>query len=635
MDQQKQLFFDILVIGGGHAGVEASWIASEFNFKVGLLSKKGVPLASAPCNPAIGGVGKGQVVRELDLLGGLMGRLADLSGIQYRTLNESKGPAVQSTRVQIDKERYAQNAEQIIENERDNLEVIRDSANKISECSKDEHLDDYAFKVECDEHILFTKKLIVTTGTFLNGKLHTGSDTTAGGRVECLPSVGLSDLNDKIQKLALRFKTGTPARLHKNSIDYSVMEVQPSDDRTLNFHFAHDLHKRSLQQKDCYLTTTNKDTLTIIRDNKERSPMYNGQISGVGPRYCPSIEDKAFRYLDRQEHHVFIEPEGLDIDTIYPNGISTSLPKDVQESFIRTIPGLENAEIVVYGYAVEYDVVDTTHLDLSLEHKILKNLYFAGQVNGTSGYEEAAGQGHIAGVNAALSLSKRPAFILSPQDSYIGVMIQDLVTVRRDEPYRLFTARSENRLSIREDNTFIRMNKYRLSLGLNSKLDDFLNTLILQHNVLDEILDEVLFKDLPNKVQRILLEKHLANTLYDSEHLAKQSLSVIIKRPEINAENFLMNLCQLSGIELNPLVLKTLGISKKYIGYIKRVEEDFGRLKKWDNVRLNIDQLMGNSNLSFECKQRIEKFRPQTFSQLKQLEGIRPATLVYVASLFH
>jgi tRNA uridine 5-carboxymethylaminomethyl modification enzyme len=390
--------FDILIIGGGHAGIEAANIASQFQLKVAIVTMPGVALGSAPCNPSVGGVGKGQVVRELDALGGIMGLLADKAGIQFRMLNDSKGFAVQSTRVQIDKDRYSLAAEEHISHI-SNISVFREKV--VSVIQEDDN-----FTVVTTNRSYRTKKLVVTVGTFLNGKLHTGTEQRSGGRVDCDPSSSLEDLFAKITTTPQRFKTGTPPRIHKDTIDYSKLEEQPSDSSVRNFHCLNSPYSRTLQQVSCYLARTNSETMEIIRASKDKSPMFNGQIRGVGARYCPSIEDKAHRYPDKNIHHVFVEPEGLDLDTMYPSGISSSLPREVQEDYVRSICGLESAEILVYGYAVEYDVVDTTTLSMTLEHNEIRNLYFAGQVNGTSGYEEAAGQGFIAGANAALKLDR-------------------------------------------------------------------------------------------------------------------------------------------------------------------------------------------------------------------------------------
>ncbi len=608
--------FDVIILGGGHAGVEAAWAAHQFNLRVAIVTMPGVGLASAPCNPAVGGVGKGQVVREIDALGGIMGKLADLAGIQYRILNESKGFAVQSTRVQIDKEKYSYFAEKIIG--QSSIRVVRDRVNRVSKVAN-------GYECKGGKEVLIGKNLVVTTGTFLNGRLHTGPEVKSGGRVEKENSPGLGDLFEEVSTLKKRFKTGTPPRIKRHSINFSAMEAQPSDPEALNFHYAHDCHARNLDQVDCYLTRTNEKTLGIIRDNKESSPIFNGQIQGVGPRYCPSIEDKAFRYEDRNVHHVFVEPEGLDIDSFYPNGISTSLPRDIQKEFLRTIDGLEDAEIDVYGYAVEYDVVDTLQLGRTLEHHSFPGLFFAGQVCGTSGYEEAAGQGLVAGLNAALKALERAPFILSRDVSYIGVMVEDLVSNERDEPYRLFTARSENRLYIREDNSIERLAPYRETLGLDLPVDRSNQKFIQQVAFIEKICDETHF--LPNLANKKLFREVGAGSLNE-----KTNLSEVLKRSQLNPVDTLKKFLSESGISVDERVVRTVAISIKYRGYIIREKFENQSLNRLENKELDWKALLENSNLSFECKQRITKIKPETFGQLKRIEGIRPATLAFVAS---
>lgn len=615
--EQSKNSFDIIVLGGGHAGLEAAWISSQFSaLNVAIVTIEGVGLGSAPCNPAVGGVGKGQVVREIDALGGLMGRLADMAGIQYRILNESKGYAVQSTRVQIDKVAYSRNAEEIIS--KSSITVIRDRVNIVKK-------EEGCFSLSGDKSKYKSKKLIVTTGTFLNGKLHTGEEVTSGGRVSVESSNGLENLFDGVKTLKKRFKTGTPPRINRNSIDFSKMESQPSDGNTVNFHLLHDSSKRFLNQVDCHLTRTNADCLEIIRANKERSPIFNGQIKGVGPRYCPSIEDKAFRYEDRNVHHVFVEPESLELDTFYPNGISTSLPKEVQEEFLRKIPGLEEAKIDIYGYAVEYDVVDTLQLKKTLEYRDIEGLYFAGQVCGTSGYEEAAGQGIIAGINASLGVLGKNAFSLKRNESYIGVMIEDLVTHERDEPYRLFTARSENRLFIREDNTVQRIAPYRLSLELDSSFDKQLNEYLKEYALLEEICDETSF--LPGSK-----DEKFSTILGISSFKEKIKLSELLQRSDVDPVECLSSFLNYSGISFDKRIIRSVAISIKYRGYIKREEQEASSLTKLESKSLSWEALLENKNLSFECKQRIQKIKPETFGQLRRIEGIRPATLAFVAS---
>lgn len=617
MEHLKDTNFDIVVVGGGHAGLEAAWLAQQFGLNVAIVTMPDVPLASAPCNPAVGGVGKGQVVRELDVMGGLMGKLADLSAIQYRTLNESKGFAVQSTRVQIDKELYAQNAESLIADSP--INVIRSRVNQIS---KEEN--DFRIRLQ-DNSEIKTKKVIVTTGTFLGGVLHTGEEQRKGGRVDCEPSLNLSSIFSQVPVNKKRFKTGTPPRLKRSTIDFSKMDEQESDKSSLNFHWGHSPETRFVQQVSCHLTRTNSKTLKIIRENKERSPIYNGQIQGVGPRYCPSIEDKAFRYEDRDSHHVFVEPEGLNLETFYPNGISSSLPKEIQEDFIRTIPGLENAEIMVYGYAVEYDVVDTSYLDITLQSKLVEGLYFAGQVNGTSGYEEAAGQGFIAGVNAALSLLEREPLILDREESYIGVMVEDLVSQYRDEPYRLFTARSENRLYVREDNVEIRMSHYRKSLKLNEPIDKYLEYYMDCLNDLRELVEKKIFKT------RSKSDLEFLSKLGIKEIKQNTFFSEILRRSQLNPVTVLKDWLGRCGIDFPLRAIRAVAISTKYEGYINRSKVEVERLSRLHRKRIDWQKIVACKNISNECRQRIEFTQPLTFEQLQKIEGIRPATITYVA----
>jgi tRNA uridine 5-carboxymethylaminomethyl modification enzyme len=610
--------FDIVVVGGGHAGIEAAYIASQFNLKVAIITMPGISLGSAPCNPSVGGVGKGQVVRELDALGGLMGILADKAGIQFRTLNDSKGFAVQSSRVQIDKDKYSEEAELHISKIK-NITVIREKVESIEKNA-------LVFQIETNLNTYQSLKVIMTVGTFLNGKMHTGSIQEKGGRVGCESSLGLESLFSQIKMRPMRFKTGTPPRLLKTSVDYSKLEEQPSDSTVRNFHCLHKPFERYVTQVSCFLARTNERTMEIIRENKEKSPMFNGQIKGVGARYCPSIEDKAYRYPDKNTHHVFIEPEGLNLDTVYPSGISSSLPKDVQEKYVKSIEGLENAEIKIYGYAVEYDVIDTTELKITLEHHQVPGLYFAGQVNGTSGYEEAAGQGYIAGVNAALSSLSLNPLVLNRHESYIGVMIEDLTSNTRDEPYRLFTARSENRLFIREDNTLLRIFPYRAQLMLNCELDQFQRSFLDQYQVLSDFCDEMM---IPESSQ-LLVE--FSGELELQKLTRRMSVSDILRQAWLNPISTLDRILAFYKLTTNFDLIRSVAISKKYDGYIKRSESQYEKLKKMDSTRINWEAICSSNNISFECKQRIQRIKPETFGQLKLIEGIRPATLAVVAA---
>ena len=617
VEQIMNYDFDILVIGAGHAGVEAAWISAQFGLRVGVITSPQSGIASAPCNPAIGGVGKGQVVREIDSLGGLMGVIADKAGIQFRTLNESKGFAVQSTRVQIDKDLYTKYAEEALSSVA-NLKIIKSIVRFIDKTN-----DSFVINTE-DGSTYLSKKVVVTTGTFLGGKLHTGELQTAGGRVGCNPSVDLNNLIGKIKTSPARFKTGTPPRINISSVDFTKMEEQESDPKTRNFNLQADPFKRQSRQVSCFLTKTNSKTLSIIRQNKGRSPIFNGQIKGIGPRYCPSIEDKAFRYTEKDVHHVFVEPEGLNCNTIYPNGVSTSLPKDVQESFVRTIEGLEDAKIEVYGYAVEYDVVDTTQLSRALEYKDIPGLYFAGQVCGTSGYEEAAGQGIVAGINASLAFLGKNPLILDRVESYIGVMVEDLVGNKRDEPYRLFTARSENRLYIREDNTLLRMVKYRRMLELHMPIDEFQSTFLEEVSLLSSLVSSTMY------YSNVSTKKYFNENNYGPLE-TNISFSELLKRPNINPVEVLGRESINFGVNFNYDVVRTVAVAVKYEGYIDRANVETEKINRLSKKIINWETLASSSNISFECKLRIKSIRPETFGQLQRIDGIRPATLAYVA----
>lgn len=606
MEQEKKEY-QAIILGGGHAGVEAAWAIAQYRLKVALITLPGVPLASAPCNPSIGGIGKGQVVKEIDALNGLMGVAADEAAIHYRTLNESRGYAVQSTRVQIDKEVYPQIIEKSLQG-LSTLDIVYGEVYKIIKS------DDY-FTVFCkdneenSEWFYRTRKLIVTAGTFLKGLCHCGEKVVAAGRHGQKASQGgeelFKDLDIKLGNK--RFKTGTPPRIRKNSIAFHKVEPQPSDSAVLPFHFKNISQQRSLPQVQCYLTYTNHDTIDIIAKNKNRSPMYNGQIKAMGARYCPSIEDKVVRYPEKERHHIFIEPEGLELETFYPSGISSSLPEEVQDSFIQTIVGLEEAEISQYGYAVEYDVVDTSFLKPTLEHESAKGLYFAGQVNGTSGYEEAAGQGLVAGHNAALGLLKRDPFILARKDSYIGLMIEDLVSVARDEPYRLFTARAENRLWMREDNTLIRLERY---FALLEDRDNF-------------------------KEQKEFCENyHFIKSFCRlwKPYGKNKTMEQIIAERQGDPIATLREYFQKVNLIIDERVLRTAAIQMSYQGYIKNAEEQYRKVFGQDSKKINWEELAASEQLSFECRQRIAKLRPQNFGQLRKMEGIRAATLATVAT---
>ena len=599
----KNNHFDIIVIGGGHAGIEAAWAASQYSsLNIAMVTSEGVPIGSTPCNPAIGGVGKGQLVREIDAMGGLMGVIADMSAIQCRRLNESKGYAVQSTRFQVDKDVYPATAERFLLTRR-NLEIIRGSVSSVRLDKNGDYL------VGFGDMELSCSSLVVTVGTFLDGKIHRGNHVKSGGRDDVDSSAAIDSIFESVKKLSCKFKTGTPARIYKDSIDYSVMEPQESDDTVECFHVPHGT-KRFLPQVSCYKTRTTRETVETILDNKNLSPMFNGQIEGIGPRYCPSIEDKAFRYPDRYEHHVFVEPEGLAAQTVYPNGVSTSLPVDVQDEFLRSIKGFEDAKVSRYGYAVEYEVVDTTELDLTLRYVTCGNLYFAGQVNGTSGYEEAAGQGLVAGLNSALRLLGKPEIVFPRGTSYLGVLIDDVVGVRRDEPYRLFTARSENRLLLREDNALERMSKYRKLLNLNDGIDCCIDNHLYQKELLISIVE--------------------SSRVYVSSET--RQLSELLKDGKVDPVAILIKFLDENKIKFSRNVIKSVAIEVKYAGYLNKNNNSNKAIEKLSSKAIDWEKLSTCKSISNECRQRISKFKPKTFHQLKSVQGIRPATLSYVAN---
>jgi tRNA uridine 5-carboxymethylaminomethyl modification enzyme len=610
--------FDIIVIGAGHAGVEAAYISSQFkSLEIGLVILKDVSMASTPCNPSIGGVGKGQVVREIDAMGGMMGLVSDLSGTQYRTLNDSKGYAVRSTRVLVDKDKYSQNAEEIIR-KITNIKIIRGEASQI--IKKDDN-----FCIEIEGNKFTSSKVIVTAGTFLSGKTHIGKEQKVGGRYNKSSTVSLSSMVQKIKTNKNKFKTGTPPRIKQSTVNFDNLVKQGSDIDTSNFHWRNISANRVLPQVDCYLTRTNQKTIDIISENQEYSPIFNGQIQAVGPRYCPSVEDKVFRYPHKSEHHVFLEPEGHNLDTLYPSGISTSLPRSVQDSFVSTINGLEEAKIENYGYAVEYDVVDSSMLSLTLEYQDILGLFFAGQINGTSGYEEAAGQGLIAGINAACSILGKPRFILPSSISYIGVMIEDLVTSSRDEPYRLFTARSSNRLYIREDNAIVRLISYRNGLGLNSEIDYYQEKFEKEYNLLINLCKE--FKYLPT-VENI---DYFSRMSYGGLK-SVVSLNELIVRSSLDCVKTLQEECISFNLKFMKGVIEAVAISLKYEGYIARANNENSKISKLDSRKIDWEKIIDQNNISNECSQRIRSIRPETFSQLRKILGIRPATIAFVAN---
>ena len=602
--------YQIIVIGGGHAGVEAAAAAARMGAHTCLVTHSADKIGEMSCNPAIGGIGKSHLAKEVDALGGLMARAADMAGIHYRVLNSTKGQAVRATRVQTDRDLYKSAVQELLK-ECDNLTIVESSVEDI--IIKEEEV----CSVLTDQgQSLIAEKLVLTTGTFLGGVMHTGLEQKPGGRVGDPPSIKLAERLRKLPLSVGRLKTGTPPRLHKKSIDWSRLSPQPGDSPTPLLSYTSS-EKNRPKQVECFMTRTNKKTHEIIRGSLDKSPMYSGVIEGVGPRYCPSIEDKVVRFAERDSHQIFAEPEGLNSDLIYPNGISTSLPRESQESFVRSIRGFEEAEIVRPGYAIEYDYFNPTGLKHSLETRCTKGLYFAGQINGTTGYEEAAAQGLLAGINATLSLTEQEPLVLGRHEAYMGVLVDDLVSLGTKEPYRMFTSRAEYRLIMREDNADMRLTERGKKLGLvQDKLwevyEDKKNTARAELTRLEKE------KISPNTKEATLLERETGERLSSSK-----TLKEILKRPKVLYDHLPG---QLDGIKRN--AIDEIEASVKYAGYIERQKTDIERLQKNENTKIpntvDYENVIGLSN---EVKQKLSEAQPQSLARASRLPGVTPAAI--------
>ena len=594
--------YDVLVVGAGHAGTEAASAAARTGARVALLTTNLDTVGQMSCNPAIGGVAKGQIVREIDALGGLMGRAIDKTALQFRMLNRRKGPAMHSPRAQADKKLYQQEVKKLIE-QQDGISLRQELVEDILTEKDGEVVRVMGVRVRGDAFYR-AQAVILTTGTFLSALMHTGEAKTAGGRAGEGTSQGISQALSEAGFRLERFKTGTPPRLNSRTIDYSQAEEQPGDAEPEPFSYMTD--KIAQEQLPCWITYTNNNVHQLIRDNLDRAPMYSGQINSAGPRYCPSIEDKVVRFADKDRHQLFLEPEGYETEEVYVNGISTSLPRDVQDAMFRMIPGLEKAQIMRYGYAVEYDYSPPDQLRPTLETKFIKGLYFAGQINGTTGYEEAGAQGLIAGANAALKLAKKNSLVIERSQGYIGVLIDDLVTCGVDEPYRMFTSRAEYRLLLRQDNADRRLTKLGFEHGLVSQ----------------ERFDRLTKKE--SQIEKAL-------TLLESKHLGQATLTKHLRRPETTWDEIIEHLPKFS--ELSPDVVQQVTYDVKYSGYIARQQMEIDR-----QSRLAEKQIPDNfdydsiGHLRTEARQKLSTIRPATVAQASRISGITPADMALVTA---
>lgn len=615
--------YDIIVIGGGHAGCEASLASAKLNNKTLLITGNINNIADMPCNPSIGGSAKGIVVREIDALGGAMGEIADISHLQIKMLNGKKGPGVRSLRCQADKTTYPNNMLNALRNEH-NLNLLEDLVKEII-------VEDNTIKgviTESNEKIL-SKKVIITTGTYLNADILRGHNKTKGGPHGEKPSLYLSESMQKNGLIMRRLKTGTPPRVLKSTIDYNECEEEKGDNELLSFSNFYTPTYEIDKQESCYLTYTNETTHQIILDNLDKCALYSGLIVGVGPRYCPSVEDKIVKFRDKDRHQIFLEPERKGGEEIYVGGFSTTMPEEIQEQLIHSMKGLHNAKILKYGYAIEYDAIDSTELKMSLETKKINGLYTAGQINGTSGYEEAAAQGLIAGINASLSLKGKEPLILKRNEAYIGVLIDDLINKGITEPYRLLTSRAEFRLLLRHDNADLRLTEIGRQVGLinDEKYNIYLNKL---KNI--------------EELENILNEEKITHSIENNEYLKKISSSPIqgktkaielLKRPEVK----ITDIEHLLNRKFDTQAKEQLEIKIKYKGYIEKTEKEVEKMLNLEKKKIPESINYNNvKNIATEAKQKLESVRPLTIGQASRISGVNPADitmlLVYLKKEF-
>lgn len=605
--------FDVIVIGAGHAGIEAALLPARMGVETLMINWLPETIGQMSCNPAIGGVGKGQLVRELDILGGEMGIAADINGIQFRQLNASKGPAVRSSRCQVDRARYREYMRRVVLAQEHLSFFLGEAAEIVVESGETRGVRTVGGEM------FFAPNVIVTAGTFLNGRMHIGKKIIPGGRIDERPSLLLAKNIQDLGFVLRNFKTGTPARLDGRTIDYTHMTRQDSDCPPVPFSYRTRAISAEQKLSPCWITHTTSETHRIIEDNFHLSPMYSGQIDATGVRYCPSIEDKLKKFGTRDSHHVFLEPDGIDTPVVYPNGISTGLPEEVQEVFVRTIPGLEKVQFFQYGYSIEHGVIYAEELKHTLESKRIRGLFFAGQINGTTGYEEAAVQGAVAGINAALNVQNRPPFILARDEAYAGVLIDDLITKGTNEPYRMFTSRVEYRLVVREDNTDERLVKYARAFKL--------------------ITDEVLRK-IEKKYETVReAEEYLGRTRMSSEVLnpvfaevgtaaviGSGNLKDVLKRPEVTFKMLAAVDPYLGGLPKE--VGGHVEYNVKYNGFIERQKKEIEKFRHLESISLPVDfDVAGVKELSYEVRQKLLQFKPVTLGQANRISGVTPAAI--------